>query len=86
MLLENTSKVFLKMIPDQEYENEQKKLEDKMLKEHLRNGFINLLRNCNCYVIGNLCNPQYLILENVTQCGMLSILLRFICRNCYVIH
>ena len=41
MLLENNSKVFLKMIPDQEYENEQKKLEDKMLKEHLRNEFIN---------------------------------------------
>ena len=40
MLLENTSKVFLKMIPDQEYENEQKRLEDKMLKEHLRNRFI----------------------------------------------
>ena len=41
MLLENNSKVFLKMIPDQEYENEQKKLEDKMLKEHLRNDFFN---------------------------------------------
>ena len=41
MLLENTSKVFLKMIPDQEYENEQKKLEDKMLKEHLRNDVFN---------------------------------------------
>ena len=43
MLLENTSKVFLKMIPDQEYENEQKRLEDKMLKEHLRNRFINFI-------------------------------------------
>ena len=45
MLLENNSKVFLKMIPDQEYENEQKKLEDKMLNEHLRNDFINFHRN-----------------------------------------